>query len=657
MSYYVILCHFRFGQIEGIVIFRKVTSGMRNPGQNIAFDKILANYDNIRAHQGPPMKENEILQSWKEISRYLYRDIRTCHRWERDFGLPIHRIDENSPRSKVFAYKSEIDQWMKERGNNSNHLDKGTWGKKGLIIGLMAGFILLSLFLGYLYFLKGTPGLLPGEPTLAVLPFENLNSSEYEEYLSEGLTNEITNSLIRLNRIKVIPAAEDGPYEHTPDNLSKIHRDLKVDYFLLGKIEKSEKDIRIIMSLVRGEDKKNIWTEEFASDLEGIFSIEEDICHKIHERLSIELDDGSLIRASSGSTKNYGAYDAYLKGNFVLNRIVEQDDDPWKLYHQGKYYLGRFTPDANEMAISLFTQATEMDNHYALAYIGLAQCYAHNVNFEWDSKIEWLDKAKALLKNAQQISPDLPEYYSTLIEINLLKQDCFDEGDLETTLNLAQEAVQKYPNHAQLNSITGFCYSARFAEKGDEADFERALEYKQRAFLLNPSGVNNVRFAELLMLKKDFYKAREVCQLIEESSSSLYSKAMLGEIYYYSGELDKSEDVFRQFEFPMNFKIYSMFFLAMIAAQKGEAESALELAQKIETIKPLDYGMYEDEFKLASIYFGMGEKELGYGHLESFFSDEHIIREKYFKLKYLEIDRNFEPVRNEERFQKIIKGE
>lgn len=603
------------------------------------------------------MKENDILQSWKDISRYLYRDIRTCHRWERDFGLPIHRIDEKSPRSKVFAYKSEIDQWLKERGNSGNHLAPSVWERKELIIGLTTGLILLALFSGYLYFFKGSSGSLPSEPTLAVLPFENLKSSEYEEYFSEGLTNEITNSLIRLNKIRVVPAVENNQYENIPENLSKIQENLQADYFLIGKIEKGKSDIRVIMSLVRGEDNKNIWSEQFESDLEGIFTLEEDICQKIHEKLSIELDDDSLIHSRGGSTKDYRAYEAYLKGNFVLNKIIEQDDDPWKLYHQGKYYLGRWTQEGNELAISLFNQAIEMDKNYALAYIGLAQCYAHYVNFEWDSKIEWLDKAEALMKNAREISPGIPEYYSTLIEINLLKQDCFNEGDRETPLNLAEEAIQKFPNHPQLNSITGFCYLSRFAEKGDETDFEKALEYKERNFLLNPSGINNIRFAELLLLKKDFFKAKEVCRLIEESDSSLYSKGMLGEIYYYSGDLDKSEEIFRQFDFPLNFRIYSLYFLAMIAAQKGEVEEALGLIQKIETLKPEEYGDYDEEFKLASIYAGLGNKELSYDYLESFFNEEHTKRERYIKTKYLEIDRNFDYIRNEERFQKITKGE
>jgi hypothetical protein len=61
------------------------------------------------------MKKNDRLDSWKEIAKYVNRRIRTCHRWEKELGLPVYRINKKSLRSKVFAYKSEIDQWFKKK--------------------------------------------------------------------------------------------------------------------------------------------------------------------------------------------------------------------------------------------------------------------------------------------------------------------------------------------------------------------------------------------------------------------------------------------------------------------------------------------------------------------------------------------------------------
>jgi TolB-like protein/Tfp pilus assembly protein PilF len=631
-------------------------SRMSDPVQAATFDKNLIDRNNNRALVAPEMKETDVLQSWKDISRYLERDIRTCHRWERELGLPVHRVDENSLRSKVFAYKSEIDQWLKEKANN-RHEAPSIWKRKRLITGLVFGLFLLSAFFASLNFFKRAPISSSSEPTIAVFPFENHSFSEYEEYFSEGITNEIVSSLIRLNKIRVVPAAESGRFEYTPESIAEIRGGLKADYFLFGEMEKNGDNIRINISLIRGKDNKSLWNQVYDRGREEIFSVKEDICQKVHEKLGIGVDHASLLGSGTGETKNYRAYDTYLKGNYILNRIVEQNDDPWKLCHEGKYYLGRLTQESNEMAISLFNKAVEVDSSYALAYIGLAHCYAHYVNFVWDSDIEWLDKAEDLLEKAQKISPDLDEYYNTLIEISLLKKDCFDESTGEVAFDLANEAIEKYPNHPQLNAITGYCYLSRFGERGDESDFDKALEYKERSFLLNPSDINNIKFVELLMLEREFYKALEVCNFIERAGSSLYSKSMLGEIYYYSGDLDKSREIFLQFDFPLNYKIYSLFFLAMIAAQRGEIEEALELIQKIETLKPEEYGDFDEKLRLASVYFGLGNEEQGYQYIKSFFDDEHTEKEKYIKLRYIEIDRNFDAFRNEERFKKITRGE
>ena len=130
-------------------------SKMVASSQDAMFDKIIPKSDNNLAIMGPDMHKRDVLHSWKEISVYLDRDVRTCHRWEDELELPIHRIDENSPRSKVFAYKSEIDEWLKERGNN--HQDKKSssiWTNKRVIVGLAIGSLVLCVVFAWLYFSK-----------------------------------------------------------------------------------------------------------------------------------------------------------------------------------------------------------------------------------------------------------------------------------------------------------------------------------------------------------------------------------------------------------------------------------------------------------------------------------------------------------------------
>jgi tetratricopeptide (TPR) repeat protein len=268
-----------------------------------------------------------------------------------------------------------------------------------------------------------------------------------------------------------------------------------------------------------------------------------------------------------------------------------------------------------------------------------------------------LNTAEALLEKAQKISSGLPEYYVTLIKIYLLREASLNESMSGVVFSLAKEAIAKYPNHPQLNSITGYCYLKKFGESGDEEDFVNALEYNERSFLLNPSSLNNIKFAELLMLKRKFYEAMEICYLIERADPSLFSKFMLGEIYYYLGDLEKSEEIFQQFDMPLNFKIHSLYYLAMIEAQRGESEKVEKIIREIEFIKPEDYRDLQVQLEMASIFFGIGDEESGYRYLESLFKDGQTKNDKFLNTKYLEIDKNFDNYRNEEKFQNILQGD
>jgi len=267
-----------------------------------------------------------------------------------------------------------------------------------------------------------------------------------------------------------------------------------------------------------------------------------------------------------------------------------------------------------------------------------------------------VNKAEALLKEAQTISPDLPEYYSTLIEVYLIKEIGFNENKKELAFELAREGIKKYLDNAQLNSIVGYCYFMRFGEEGDEADFKKALEYKEKSFWLNPYGINNLVYAELLLLNKEFYKAIEVCNIVERQDYSLMAKFRLGEIYYYLGDLDSSKAIFQQFDVaPLKLKIASLFYLGMIYSQRGEREKALRIIDDISLISPQEF-VISDYLHLASVYMGLEMKKSGYNSLESFFNKLMTKKMRFVYLKYIDIDRNFNGVREKEEFKKIIKN-
>jgi TolB-like protein len=602
------------------------------------------------------VEQKDILNSWKEISGYLDRNVRTCQRWNIELALPVHRIDQSSQHSKVFAYKSEIDQWLKEKAESKEIKKTSFLEYRWSVISLVSVLGLLSVIFLFLFFtnrISISPQ--PEYLSFAVLPFENLNESKQDEYFSKGMTHEIINKMTMMNELKVIPAISVSKYNNSSQDARQIAEELSVDYILELKSKKDEDKITIGVKLIKMKDYSTIWNEEFVDSLENILFIQESICRKIHEKLNLNIDQQLTLLSNAGRTNNYMAYDNYLKGNYILNSLNENNDDPWKLYHQGKFYSGKSTSDGNKLAINLFNQAIEIDRNFALAYIGLALCYSNYVNFNWDFDLKWVDKAEDLIKEAHAISPDLPEYYSTLIEVYLLKEVAFNENKKELAFDLAREGIKKYPDNAQINSIFGYCYYLRFGKEGNEADFKKALEYKEKSFLLNPYGLHNIVYAELLTFKREFYDAINVCNIVEKLDYSMTAKFRLGQIYYYMGHLEKSKAVFQQFDIaPLDLKTAAFFYLAMISSQKGEEEKALEIIDNITLISPQDLVLYED-LNLASVYMGLGMKEHGYEYLRSFFDSTEAKKMRFAYLRYIDFDRNFDNIREEEEFIRIAK--
>lgn len=222
---------------------------------------------------------------------------------------------------------------------------------------------------------------------------------------------------------------------------------------------------------------------------------------------------------------------------------------------------------------------------------------------------------------------------------------------------LVEEGLSKYPNQARLNSIAGYGYFLRFGQEGDEADFKKALEYKEKNFWLNPYDFSNIVYVELLMLNKEFNKAIEVCNIIKKQDESLLSEYRLGEIYYYMGDLEQSQAIFQQFDSPLEFKIGALLHLGMIAVQRGEREKAKKILQEIHILIPSDFMFSYNQLKLSSIYLRLGTDEKGYEFLRSFFNLEINKKIKYISKKYIDIDENFERFKEEDEFLKIMKGE
>ena len=587
------------------------------------------------------MKNSDLLDSWKEISDYLERDVRTCIRWEKELGLPVHRVNESSKRSKVFAYRSEIDTWLKQKAENDAAKRIFLLGNRRHILTAITIFFIISLVLTILY-LNELINPQYSRISLAVLPFENQSSSEYDEYLSAGIMNDIIAKIMNIGRFEVIPTTLQGDGRNNPISEEEFLGNINPDYILRGGTQKDEFNITIMVNLTRREDGKTIFAQEFHGPVEDLFTLQMEVCRKIYESVNLPFDENRFRE-----TSNYMTFNFLAKGNFILESFIEDSDDPWKLSIQGQQCQGYFSKEANDLAIALFEKALEIDKECARAYIGLAHCYANLVNMNWDKNPKLLEKAEELTKTGQQFEPDLPEYFSTLIEIYLLQEANLYINKKEQIQKLARRGLEKHPYHAPLNSIVGYYYFSRFGEQGNLADFTKALELKSRAYTLNPYTTMNYSYTELLMLNQDYDKAISICQYSGRDDLSLNTLYRLGEICYYSGDLLTSKMYFNQIK-PEFFtdEINRALFLGMMAAQAGDRETAQKMIDKLNIM--IQEGVLPGfNLKMASIYMGLGEREKGLQYLDTFFQKPYAKLRHHIYLKYINIDKNFAPYKEE----------
>jgi TolB-like protein len=583
------------------------------------------------------MDEKDILNSWKEISRYLEHNAKTCYRWEKNLGLPIHRYDNDSSKSTVFAYKSELDEWVSRRIS-----DKDNIGPKKSIIKTkkftFASLIFLTSLIVIISFFYIRPFNRMFSSTreaisIGVQSFENGGSSEYDEYLAQGITDEIKSNLSRSENFKVITI----PLTKKPIDEEAQKKNIKADYILTGRIQREKNQIGLRYELTSTKNHTTILEKNILEKFENIQQMNDDICRQIHERLDIAYNS-PISNPIISPLRNNEAFEVYLKGKYILNHINNKESNQWNLYLKGKYFYGSYTRESNEIAIELFNAAIEANEKFMQAYVGLAQCYINYINLGWDNSIKWLDKAESILNKVDGIYPKCPEYFSSLTKLYLLKYLDFNEETDSKAYESVKKGLEKHPENYNLNVISSYCFFLKYGEKGDRHNFEKALEFGEKSFWQNPFSINNLFYTELLLLNEQFKKGLEICATLKKVDRSLMSTFRIGELYYYSGDLEKSREVFSQIESPLNIKIGALFYLGMIASQNYQTDEVIHIIKKLEN---LSIGLLEDDLRLASMHFGIGNDVEGFKCLDKFLKKTSTQKLKFTYWKYINLDKNF----------------
>ena len=347
------------------------------------------------------------LDSWKEIAAHLGRDVRTVQRWEKGEGLPVHRHLHDKLGS-VYAFRSELDAWLagREAALDSGQAtvqteapapDPARRRLRFWLLSLAAALVLAAAGAWAVLGRKAAPP--QGPFSVAVLPFANLSGDPAQEYFSDGITEELITQLGRLQEgnAPIVALGSTLAYKRNPRPPRQVAAELGVAYVMEGSVRRSGDRARINVHLVRGRDEAHLWDQSYDCDVGDILALQNVVAGAITTALRERLRRPPAPAAAGARPETL---EAYLKGRFFWNKR---------------------TPADLLRAMEFYRRAIALEDGFAPAYAGLAECLVLLGSAEMGAMApaDAMPKAREAAAKALALDPGLAEAHAALALVKL----------------------------------------------------------------------------------------------------------------------------------------------------------------------------------------------------------------------------------------------
>jgi TolB-like protein/Flp pilus assembly protein TadD len=554
---------------------------------------------------------------------------------------------------------------------------------------------------------KQTQDLTNLEKTIAVLPFRNLSNDTTQLYFCDGFMAEILNDLQKVKSFTVRSRTSSDQYRDTKKSSIAIGNELNVNYLVEGSVGREGNNLKIQVSLIDAKADKQMWSNDYPSEMKQLFSLQSEIAKDIATELKAILSPEEIKKIEKKPTENPEAYNYYLQGNYY-------------------YWRGSGSGD-NSTAIELYEKAIGLDPGFALAYTGIARCLLDQYWYYKDRSEDIRRKSKQEIDKAFEIEPGLSDahlalgiyyYYGYLNYPEALKQ--FElvlkyqpkntdatywsaavhrrAGNWEMAKSEYEKAVELNPGSSSIADNAGETFDLL-------RDYSKAEEYYNMSILSQPDWV--FPYIDLsrmyLSWKGDTRKAREVLGNAARNNKTSISDSLIIEtkvlIDIYEGKYEealkdvslfKDEGIQTQFyfrpkylytatiyglmnkpelehtyydsariflekrrtDFPDDQRLYSS--LGIAYAGLGLNEKAISEGEKAVKLLPVSKEAYKGPFlveDLAMIYVMVGKYDEAIKQIKYLLSNPGFLSTKIF-----EIDPRWAPLRNLPEFKKMIES-
>jgi adenylate cyclase len=445
------------------------------------------------------------------------------------------------------------------------------------------------------------------DKSVVVMPFMNMTGEKEQEYFSEGMTIEIVNHLSKISAIHVVKGSRLS--------LKEILKELGVATVLEGSVRKSGDQVRITAQLIDARNENVLWSQDFDYRMKEIFALQSDVAVQIARVLKAKLTEEEKGALNKTYTTNVQAYKFYLRGRFFWDKRSKVSYD---------------SAEAN------FKRAIEIDPDYALAYVGLADCYTFNQ--KGLTQVEGIDIANAYVRRALLLDSNLCEAVTTegFIRANF-------EYDWKGARPILEKAIRLNPNYP----IAHVYYGNVFLLSGQ--DKTRGIQEIKKALRLDPlsSSIN-------MVLGRSYYDAREYDSAVNQlkralrlDSKNYYSRLYMGLTLLqkkdYAGAIEMASKLPEIMGGEGKSKKLVLSSMYAIAGDKGKATR--ELAAWFNS----DHKPFSP-YWLARVYVALGDYDKALDELE------RDLKLRAIQMTHVSLDPDFDPIRNEPRFKEILKN-
>lgn len=379
---------------------------------------------------------------------------------------------------------------------------------------ILAAIILLSIagLVYYFYFVRSDGR--AAINSIAVLPFGNASGDPNTEYLSDGISEALINSLTELQQLKVIARTTAFRYKGKEVDPQAVGRELNVQAVLMGRVRQTGETLNIQVDLVDASTGAQLWGQEYERKVSDVLSVKQIIAREVTEKLRLRPSGEDQRRLVKRDTTNAEAYQSYLRG---------------------RYFWNKRTAEGIKKAIEQFQQAIDGDPNYALGYVGLADCYTALEQYGNVPSSESLPKARAFVDRALQLDDSLGEAHASSA---IIYQNQWRWVEAEEEF---KRAINLNPNYPTAHHW----FSQYFRLK---RQFDDSMREAKRAQELDPlSLIISQNVAVEYLLKNDLNSAIEQCKrIIELDPSYSGAREKLGWSYFKQRRYEEATAEFQK---------------------------------------------------------------------------------------------------------------